>query len=262
MMSSKDNNKNNESQDKECLEASPVPGYVAADHPQLQPLKRHRQPGSLANTPKKRQRSCATRDQIVNKYKQDLSSVWVDKPVEKSPWFKPEGLVLDCKSADPQCLPSGFTSVGQDRFHYNFTDPESRTGKRYRPVAYRVPFLKDEGFHDMLLTVSHLCHNNWCYNWNHHALESLEKNKARNGCPGGPSCRHKTRCRIPGEFSEDESRLRCKNRSDRLAGQTYEFKKKKRFRLFHRTPTFDSLGGSNIPQVESHSYSRRLPALG
>ena len=187
-----------------CFEASPVPGYVAANHPQ-QILKRCPL-NDITNTSTKRQRqsSCKARDSIISKYKLDVSLVWDDRPSQCNPWFKPDGFTLDCKSINPEKLPIGFTQASKDRFQYNFTDPVKQEGtKRYRPVAYRMPFLKHHGFYDKNLTVSHLCHNNWCYNWNHHVFESLEINKARNGCPSGPSCRHKIKCLIPGIYSEN-----------------------------------------------------------
>lgn len=187
------------SQDHSCVEAFPVPGYVAANHPQ-QVLKRN--PSSSTVTKKQRQTACKTRKAVIAKYKQDVSLVWKDATSLCKPWFRPSGLNLDCKSIDPDNLPVGFTHVGDDRYQYNFTDPSATTkARRYRPAAYRVPFIEHIGYDDKALTVSHLCHNKRCYNWNHHTLESLEINKARNGCPAGPSCRHKTKCLIPGPFS-------------------------------------------------------------
>lgn len=151
---------------------------------------------------KRRQRSATTRDDIIKQYKQDLEATWVSASTTIIVWFQPEGLVLNCKRVDADNLPCGFTRVGQDRFQYNFTDPEVQHSKRFRPIAYRMPFLANSGFYDKSMTVSHLCHNNWCYNWNHHTLELLEINKARNGCAAGPSCRHKTKCLRPGLFSD------------------------------------------------------------
>jgi Zinc-binding loop region of homing endonuclease len=187
----------------ECVEASPVPGYVAANRPQ-QNLKRLTLEEVDSNIPaKRRQKACNTHEQVINKYKQDLAEVWLSRPTVSTPWFKPDGLTLDCKALDPKRLPSGFTKVGEERYQYNFKDPNITDTKRYRPVAYRMPFLGQSGFLDKAMTVSHLCHHNWCYNWNHHILELLEKNKARNGCPAGPSCRHKLKCIVPGDYSEN-----------------------------------------------------------
>lgn len=184
--------------DKARFEAFPVPGCVAANYPQ------HVLKQTASSPPKKRQTACNSRESVIVKYKKDVSSVWRDRTIRHEPWFQPNGLYLSCKSIEPTNLPVGFTNVGGDRYQYNFTDPEApdKAKKRYRPVAYRVPFCADTGYYDKNMTVSHLCHNNWCYNWNHHVLESLSKNKARNGCPAGPSCRHKTKCLIPGEESE------------------------------------------------------------
>lgn len=119
------------------------------------------------------------------------------------PWFQPSGLVLHCLKLQKDSLPRGVTFVGNDRFQYNLRDPAYPYGKRYRPVSYRVPFLGHPNFYDKKYTVSHLCHNNWCHNWNHFAFETLEKNKARNGCPAGPSCRHRVKCLVPGPYSQD-----------------------------------------------------------
>jgi hypothetical protein len=185
------------SQKMKSFEASPVPGYVAADHPQ----QTKRKPLGLINHNVKRQKSAPTREQIVSKYQTDVAATWIDKTSTVSTWFNPT-LNLECKQINPENLPTGFTRSNEDRFQYNFTDPESPKKSRYRPVAYRIPFLQHEGFYDQNMTVSHLCHRNWCYNWNHHVLELLAINKARNGCPAGPSCRHTVKCIIPGEYSE------------------------------------------------------------
>ena len=152
---------------------------------------------------KKRQTRCNSLSQVIAKYQLDVSSVWVDQPVVCNPWFKPQGLTLHCKYIDAGNLPMGFVSTGIGKYQYNFTNPEAPTGtKRYRPVAYRIPFLKNPDFRASDMTVSHLCHNSWCYNWKHHVLEPLGANKARNGCAAGSRCLHKTKCLIPGKFSD------------------------------------------------------------
>jgi len=69
-----------------------------------------------------------------------------------------------------------------------------------RPKAWRVPFLLDPNYNDDTYTVSHLCHDNNCYNWDHHVLETLATNKAKNGCPGGNHCHHVHRCLRPGPY--------------------------------------------------------------
>ncbi len=187
------------SQNNKCFEAFPVPGYVAADHPQQ--LTKRKPLGEIICNVKRRQKSATTRALIVAKYKQDVRTNWIDKPSFVNTWFN-ASLQLDCKEINPNNLPSGFTRTKESKYQYNFTDPETTEKKRFRPVAYRMPFLQEKGFYDPNMTVSHLCHNNWCYNWDHHILESLPINKARNGCPAGPSCRHKVKCIIPGEYSE------------------------------------------------------------
>lgn len=76
-------------------------------------------------------------------------------------------------------------------------------GRHYgRFKAYKMPFLLDDYTWQPEATVSHLCHNNWCHNWQHHIVESLDVNKSRNGCPGGPHCHHRITCLIPGPYSQ------------------------------------------------------------
>lgn len=97
---------------------------------------------------------------------------------------------------------------GEDPFAASFqydcgSHRDVNSGKRYRPKAYRVPFLALPGGLEAdddggSMTVSHLCHSNWCLNPKHHVLESLPDNKGRNGCPGPPGCRHAVQCLIPG----------------------------------------------------------------
>lgn len=79
--------------------------------------------------------------------------------------------------------------------------PDFQSQNIYCFEAFPVPGYVAAGY-PQLMTVSHLCHNSWCYNWNHHILESLAVNKSRNGCPAGNSCRHKVKCIIPGEYSD------------------------------------------------------------
>lgn len=123
------------------VEAFLVPGYVAADRPQ--PLLQHSKPVENITNTKKRQKSLPTRDSIINKYKNDLVSCWIDKSVQVNSWFKPKGFTLECKSLDNQHLPPGFTNVGHDRYQYNFTDPEAKQDKRHR--THSLPHTVSEG---------------------------------------------------------------------------------------------------------------------
>lgn len=194
--------KKNESADVSIqLKAFPVPGCVAADYPQHFNAYTPDEDQTKRNRTRKRQKQCSTRVEVINKYKTDVEEVWSSSKREIQTWFNPN-LIIDCKIIDDFNLPTGFVKTGPGKYQYNFTDPESESTRRFRPCAYRIPFLSEDGFYDTHMTVSHLCHNNLCYNWNHHVLEPLAVNKGRNGCPGGPSCRHKIKCIIPGEFSE------------------------------------------------------------
>lgn len=102
-------------------------------------------------------------------------------------------------------LPPGFTrSSGNDsettQYQYDL-----RSIKAGRPKAYRVVFLTTPGFDDQTMTVSHLCHHQWCLNPRHVVLESLADNKGRNGCPGPSACQHRARCLRPGPFHKGQS---------------------------------------------------------
>lgn len=88
-------------------------------------------------------------------------------------------------------------------FRGNFDDGyqyDLRSQGYGRPKAWRVKFLKDVNFNNQEYTVSHLCHDNQCYNYMHHVLETLKVNKSRNGCPGGGHCHHRTTCIRPGKY--------------------------------------------------------------
>jgi hypothetical protein len=76
-----------------------------------------------------------------------------------------------------------------------------------RPAIRRIPFIKEILKNGDDLTISHLCHINWCVNPYHHVLESLEDNKGRNGCPGRSLCRHRIRCLRPGIYYLGESSI-------------------------------------------------------
>jgi len=136
----------------------------------------------------------------VEQYLFSLRSAWIDAPTERASWYAPGGkILLDCKILPPDgTLPAGFSRSAPGRYQYNLG--RWKDADRYRPVAFRVPFLGQETFDDKECTVSHLCHNPVCCNPAHHTLESLAFNKARNGCPGSAACRHVPRCLIPGPF--------------------------------------------------------------
>jgi len=80
---------------------------------------------------------------------------------------------------------------------YSFDREEFR-----RPVLQRISFVQTPEFWDDAYKVSHLCHNPQCHNPAHLVLELLAVNKGRNGCPGGPYCRHRVHCMIPGPWSD------------------------------------------------------------
>lgn len=146
---------------------------------------------------KTRQISLTNPERAAEKYINDVTDVFIDAPVLHHPWFAPEGVWTDCVAIDPDNLPVGFVHAGNGRYQYNYNHPVM---KRYRPVAYRFPFLQHPNYYDEGWTVSHLCHNSWCYNPGHVNLEPLAVNKARNGCPGGEHCHHQVRCLLPGPY--------------------------------------------------------------
>ena len=106
-------------------------------------------------------------------------------------------LSLQCLELPPNIKGMYLFRWQNDKYQY---DLRTNLGKG-RPVAWRVPFLNSPDFDDSNnYTVSHLCHNNQCYNWNHHVLEPLPVNKGRNGCPGLGRCCHKRKCIRPGPY--------------------------------------------------------------
>lgn len=105
---------------------------------------------------------------------------------------------LDCWMIVEEDAPQGFVKTGEDSYQYAVP---LLGGGRQRPKAYRIPFLNDPNYDKAGMTVSHLCHNKWCYNWEHHVLEPLAVNKGRNGCPGGDHCHHIVKCLVPGPYS-------------------------------------------------------------
>lgn len=150
---------------------------------------------------KKRARpSALSPEALVDKYLTDIAAAWVDSPRNiGSTWYSGDPVTLDCKVFDNTSLPAGVTVAAVGRYQYNLGKVD---GKRYRPIAYRVPFLLDEHFYDDDFSVSHLCHNPACCNPAHHVLETLPVNKSRNGCPGGDHCHHRVRCLIPGPYHD------------------------------------------------------------
>ena len=143
-----------------------------------------------------------TTQEIIKKYKDSVSfnKKICKREVIVEPYFFGFGgdseysVTLNCWELDPNMKIFGFRTT-EGGFQYDL-----RNFNATRPKAWRIPFLEHPDYYNPEFTVSHLCHNNRCYNWNHHELEPLAINKARNGCPGGNHCHHRRRCIIPGPY--------------------------------------------------------------
>lgn len=140
----------------------------------------------------------------INQYITRLNQAHIVRPQSITVPWQANPLVLNCISIDLNNKPTGFTcsttsaaDLSWDVLSWQY---DLRNLSKGRPKAYRVPFLNDPNFESANYTVSHLCHNNWCHNPAHHALETLADNKGRNGCTGGPYCSHLIRCLIPGPY--------------------------------------------------------------
>jgi len=139
-------------------------------------------------------------DGVINTYKNTLKKSWVLKEKEVTVNWANVTIILNCYEIprdDKHHIP-GLTWQG-DKYQY---DLRNKGYKVERPVAWKIPFLKHTEYDNDNYTVSHLCHNDQCYNWNHHVLETLPVNKGRNGCSGLGCCHHKTRCIIPGPYHD------------------------------------------------------------
>ena len=171
----------------------------------------------LVSSPKKKKKTWSspfhasiTAKELKDKYIADVRDKGV--PVEWSihPWYEAEPITMTCTVIDPSNKPRGFaldkkTQGLVDHYQYSKFPDHLKTGEidsRYKPRAWRMPFLDHEHFYNKDWTVSHLCHNCACHNPEHQILEPLEVNKSRNGCPGGPACRHKVPCMLPGAYCE------------------------------------------------------------
>jgi len=106
-------------------------------------------------------------------------------------------VTLDCWVIDDNNRPKGFTGNKKEGLQYDLRTALPTEG---RIRAWRVPFLGHRCYTVKGYTVSHLCHNDICVNWDHHCFEPLYVNKGRNGCPGGLHCHHQTRCIRPGPY--------------------------------------------------------------
>ena len=111
---------------------------------------------------------------------------------------------LDCWIIPKETKIKGASRKG-DRFQLDLRGLAPK-GTSERPIATRSIFMVHPKYRDNL-TLSHLCHNPSCINWNHHCMESLDDNKGRNGCPGPPKCTHKVQCIRPGPYSKGESSI-------------------------------------------------------
>lgn len=141
---------------------------------------------------------------IINTYLTNLNAAHVVQVQTIAVPWQNNPVILNCISIDPANKPKGFRcstpnaqNLSWDQLDWQY---DLRTQGSGRPKAYRVPFLNDPNYGDNSYTVSHLCHNSWCHNPAHHALETLPDNKGRNGCAGGLFCLHQVACLIPGPY--------------------------------------------------------------
>jgi hypothetical protein len=136
----------------------------------------------------------ATEDAIA-KYKKSLEDAKVVVFRHFPPTVSTPDTTLECWQIDPEHKPTGFTcsTTLKDqqagvlpKYQYRFEGSKM--------TAWHVPFIdtrRDPRMKEHTWTLSHLCHNPSCYNWNHHTMESLAVNKGRNGCAGGTMCAHR-----------------------------------------------------------------------
>jgi hypothetical protein len=134
-------------------------------------------------------------DTIIEEYKTRLESIWEDKESVVEVWWSEDPIILDCK----YIIPNGKRASGF-RFQGTKWQYDLRSYNMGRPMAWRIPFLNNPNYGKSGYTVSHLCHDPDCYNWRHHILETLDQNKARNGCPAGDHCHHSIKCLRPGQY--------------------------------------------------------------
>ena len=135
----------------------------------------------------------------INIYKKTLKTYWkLDQQKIYVEWADVY-INLNCYVLpDEKSMYKFRWSKTSKKYQYDLRGVASLDNKR--PRAWRVPFLNDPNYQGPVekYTVSHLCHNNRCYNWNHHILERLPVNIGRNGCSGLGCCHHKNRCIRPG----------------------------------------------------------------
>lgn len=150
-------------------------------------------------------------EEIVTEYQKKVQKhfVKVVTRIEVGEYFGAEEncVILECWE-HPNHTVKGFTNktskVGGKMvkiYQYDLRNVKCNLGTN-RPCAWRVPFLIEPAeYVNKKWTISHLCHNTSCYNWNHHRLEPLPLNQGRNGCPGGLHCHNLDTCMIPGPTS-------------------------------------------------------------
>ena len=144
-------------------------------------------------------------DQIVQTYETDIAATHIDfnKVIPDIDMLGNNiNINITCWYLSKATKPQGFASQG-NKYQYDLRGTGVKTE---RPLAWRVPFLAlfPIEFEDKNWTVSHLCHDDQCYNPGHHWFEPLDSNKGRNGCPGpNHGCRHIVKCLIPGPNCAD-----------------------------------------------------------
>lgn len=114
-----------------------------------------------------------------------------------------DGITLHCTTPTDFDRGSGLSRQGDAQewqFKLMVAGHDGRPASAKKPASYRMGFLMDPGFGDQEMTVSHLCHHNFCHTQAHLVLEPLAVNKSRNGCPGGHFCQHQVKCLRPGPF--------------------------------------------------------------
>jgi hypothetical protein len=144
-------------------------------------------------------------EQIIYHYKREVSRHWiVERRCVPVSWANIQ-ITLYCRLLPPNIQMELIRWQGT-KYQYDLRSKAHKLGLgsvAKRPDCRRIPFLRHSSYSDPRMTVSHLCHFSDCYNWRHHALQTLEVNKSINGCPGLSHCFHKVKCIRPGPYSSE-----------------------------------------------------------
>lgn len=154
----------------------------------------------------------------IDEYFRRLRERGVEVAKEETFWYGKQKLM--CIEIDYAARPDGFSLKNPNTGLYSYYIPVPISMQINN--ARRMSFLMHPMYGHSAFQISHLCHNERCYNPFHLAFETAADNTGRNGCCGGPFCGHSVPCLRPGPYFQAKTSFQMTSSVKKLAEKHFE----------------------------------------